>query len=499
MANHSGSTIGGWWSLVRTVAGFLFAPWWKVVFWACGVYGFVLASVTALDFNVAACLLALVLALALHAAAAVAVVGLFTAIGRNDRWHIPPWLLGATVGVVIVSVIDSFALDTVMHDGWFERLYPVLAISSVVAGAVCVAVRTGLRPPALRDWAWMVLAGMTGLVLGLGLFVSVLANAANHRQRDVDDQVPVIPSIDAISGRYVALGDSYSAGEGLGPFQPGSESCHRSPLAYPLLLTFDEPIDVDFRACSGAVTQDVDLGIEGGFAPQIAEGVDESVVLVTISIGGNDVVFADIVEHCFFYENCLDKEFQPRDPQPGRPTITYPPDQPLRDWAAEAMPIVSDNVARVYDRIVEAFPNARVVVVGYPYLFPSGAAPWDQSDCGSVLRRVDADERDELRELGAALNQRLYDTAVAHGVEFVSPAAAWNDHEPCGTAGQYTNAVRPGSRLWNPIDGGTLHPNRRGQQQLARLVACYLNTHPVPPAEPADIPPGAVGDPLECT
>jgi hypothetical protein len=38
---------------------------------------------------------------------------------------------------VIFSVIDSFAAGTVMHDGWFERLYPVLAIGAVVAGGVC--------------------------------------------------------------------------------------------------------------------------------------------------------------------------------------------------------------------------------------------------------------------------------------------------------------------------------------------------------------------------
>jgi lysophospholipase L1-like esterase len=487
------------WSSLAAVFGFLFAPRWKVVFWACGVYGFALAAVTALDFGVVACLLALFLALGLHAAFGVATVGLATAIGRDDRWHIPGWLLGTAAGIATVSVINSFALGTVMHDGWFERVYPYLAVGSVLAGGASAALRTRLRRPQLHDWAWTMLAGLTGVVLGLGLFIGALANAANHRQRDVDDQVPVIPTVTGISGRYVALGDSYSAGEGLGPYQPGSDACHRSTFAYPMLLTFGEPVEVDFRACSGAVTEDVDLGVVGGYEPQIPAGIDDSVALVTISIGGNDVVFADIVEHCFLYEHCLDKEFHPRDPHPGRPTIRYPSDQPLRSWAVEALAIVADNVARVYDRIGTAYPNARIVVVGYPYLFPSGAAPWDQSDCGSVLRRVDAGERDELRALGAALNQRLYQTAFAHGVEFISPAGAWDDHEPCGTRGQYTNAVRPGSRLWNPIDGGTLHPNRRGQQQLARLVACYLNTHPEPPIVATEFPPGAVENPLTCS
>lgn len=60
-------------------------------------------------------------------------------------------------------------------------------------------------------------------------------------------------------GRYVALGDSYSAGEGLAPFQAGTEDvgqgsdrCHRSNQhAYPLLLDFAPPRRKLFRACSG--------------------------------------------------------------------------------------------------------------------------------------------------------------------------------------------------------------------------------------------------------
>ena len=110
----------------------------------------------------------------------------------------------------------------------------------------------------------------------------------------------------------------------------------------------------------------------------------------------------------------------------------------------------------------------------------------------------------------------LYEEAVKAGIEFVSPAAAWDGHEPCGDRGQYTNSVKlivaP-----NIVDGGSFHPNHDGQKALAALVACYLDTHPAPPdpyvgakhdvtVEGLKTPlelglvdaPGSMDDPLHC-
>jgi hypothetical protein len=91
-----------------------------------------------------------------------------------------------------------------------------------------------------------------------------------------------------------------------------------------------------------------------------------------------------------------------------------------------------------------------------------------------------------LRALTDKFNNTLYAHAVDARIEFVSPAAVWDGHEPCGTDGQYTNAVKPVASLANFIDGGSFHPNERGQEQLASLVACYLGTHPTPPTAFAD-------------
>jgi hypothetical protein len=95
----------------------------------------------------------------------------------------------------------------------------------------------------------------------LGLLVGLFAGWLLW-ERDGWTPPPPLP-IDVGSGRYVALGDSYVAGEGLEPWEGGTEDspvgnrCHRSAIwAYSQLLTFaeDSKIVRVFRACSGAVT-----------------------------------------------------------------------------------------------------------------------------------------------------------------------------------------------------------------------------------------------------
>ena len=104
------------------------------------------------------------------------------------------------------------------------------------------------------------------------------------------------------------------------------------------------------------------------------------------------------------------------------------------------------------------------------------------------------------------LNQLLHDEAVDAGLEFVSPTAGWDTHEPCGSSGeQYTNSIKP--FLVTPLtglelgDGGSFHPTDAGQRELARLVTCYLADHPQRPADDrvGATPIGAIGNAVpEC-
>jgi lysophospholipase L1-like esterase len=95
----------------------------------------------------------------------------------------------------------------------------------------------------------------------------------------------------AASGvRYVALGDSYSSGDGAGSYG-SSGSCDRSANAYPQQwANANDPASFSFVACAGATTSDV-------INSQVSS-LSASTTLVSITIGGNDVGFSTVMATC---------------------------------------------------------------------------------------------------------------------------------------------------------------------------------------------------------
>ena len=433
---------------------------------------------------------------ALHASAGVLVAGALLPPRTSTRGRIV---------IRVLSGIGALALGWVLFkigayvsglpiDGRWKAVYFVVTVSSFW---IAIVVGIGVLSPRFDTAAFdrVAIAVMTG-VATFGLttvaVVVTLGLITRSRQNDVDRDPIAIPAITTVDGgTYLALGDSYSAGEGLGPFEEGTAkrtdgklSCHRSDRAYPHLLTFDsaDRVDLTFNACSGAITADIDLPIAGKRdLPAQIEGVDAAdVSLVTMTIGGNDEAFSRVVQNCFFFEDCIEAYFEPPTQPAGRRRVIFPGKEPLDLWATDALQLLQTNLDRVYAELRSTFPEARIVVIGYPYLFPSGGAPLWQKDCGIVLRRVDEQERDTLREMTDTLNREIFQRAVRAGLEYVSTTEAWVDHEPCGKKGQYTNAIKPfGESI---LDGGSFHPNSQGQRLIARLVACYLNATPDRPA-----------------
>jgi lysophospholipase L1-like esterase len=92
--------------------------------------------------------------------------------------------------------------------------------------------------------------------------------------------------------RYVALGDSYSAGTGAGDYG-SSGSCERSADAYPEQWA-DHHATASFVsvACSGATTS-------GVLSSQLT-ALNARTTLVSITVGGNDAGFAHVMEICVF-------------------------------------------------------------------------------------------------------------------------------------------------------------------------------------------------------
>ena len=132
-----------------------------------------------------------------------------------------------------------------------------------------------------------------------------------------DGQVDFLHRLGVGPPRYVALGDSFSAGEGVPAFErdtytditPEEEefnnACHRSERgSYSRRLLADPSVaanlmPAEFHACSGAIAADLwDYnGSNDREDPQVSH-LNEFTNVVTLTMGGNDIGFGDIAKVC---------------------------------------------------------------------------------------------------------------------------------------------------------------------------------------------------------
>lgn len=479
-----------------------------VVFVACGLAGFGLVALAAFGvYPFAGVVVAYVLGYLLEGAAHGLAVSLLLAAVLEAR-H-PKWTFFATGEYIVMAIVTvALLVGLFLQDRWVVHVglgtratWGYFIVAAVISVAMAVLTYLVMRPGGFEgsteNVGIHVLAGLIGVSLGAGLMAGVIGTLAWYRQANLPKASITIPVVHGITGSYVALGDSYSAGEGLTPFDPGTgatatggNGCDRSHRAYSQLLTFDPAVTgVQFPACSGAVIPDIYTAFHKypkgrpivTVGPQVDGAVHPDAGLVTLTIGGNDALFSDIVQLCFEASNCMRRTFIAPQPLFERPTLTWPPSQPMTSWGQAAVQLVSQRAATLYGKLRQSYPKARIVAIGYPVLFPGGRAGFQPNDCASILRRFSLVERTGIRTLSDQFNNALYEQAVASHIEFVSPAAVWAGHEPCGSKGQYVNSIKPILNVTSPVDGGSFHPTADGQRQLAALVACYLDLHPQVP------------------
>jgi lysophospholipase L1-like esterase len=147
---------------------------------------------------------------------------------------------------------------------------------------------------------------------------------------------------------YVALGDSYAAGAGAPPYDL-NEDCKRSSKGYPALLDPKGRIDLQVNAtCAGFTSTDV--------YNHLPAELNEDTRLVTLTVGGNDLGFADLAEIC-----------------------TPEPTPACGDEIAAVPSKLGDlysNLTLLYREVVKRAPDALIVVTGYPHLVePTAAFP----------------------------------------------------------------------------------------------------------------------------
>lgn len=274
---------------------------------------------------------------------------------------------------------------------------------------------------------------------------------------------------------FVALGDSFSAGEGAPAasadhYLPGTDNgtnlCHRSDDAYSVVMGQAIGIDPQFAACSGATTTDYWNG-QGDRRGQPAQRdmVNPSATLVTLSFGGNNIGFADVAKNCAVVKqlrtswsaNCLDEIAKARS----------------KVDALDDDPDAQKRVSAVLDDIHARAPGARVLVMGYPKVFPD--QPTGQCATGFATTDFLIREMLQINDLADALNGKISSITRARSsfATFVDVSNALRGHDLCtGDGVRWVNRftqLAPESKK-----NESYHPNTEGQAAFAqRMLSCY--------------------------
>lgn len=243
--------------------------------------------------------------------------------------------------------------------------------------------------------------------------------------------VGLAPAAHAAAPGYVALGDSYSSGVGAGDYISDSGDCLRSTNSYPELWSQQqESVSFTFAACSGATTADVG-------ADQLGS-LDAGTSLVTISVGGNDAGFAEVMSTCVSSSEstCLDRVEQ------------------SEEFIRTELPARLDGL---YATLRKRAPNAEVVVFGYPRIYELSGSCWVG---------LSETKRAAVNSGSDALAEVTEERATYVGATFVDLRDLFSGHEIC-SGDPWLHSVN-----WANI-AESYHPTTAGQADgyLPELVS----------------------------
>lgn len=302
--------------------------------------------------------------------------------------------------------------------------------------------------------------------------------------------------------RYLALGDSFSSGEGIfeytGPtdFYKNPQHfnvCHVSPKSYPYLLAKSTGQNwFNSVACSGSVVDDVisphndDKFLEShsraktpdsnklgmveyytsslipGYVPQITTVKKFSPTVATITIGGNDIGFKNIAIDCITQPACYIR----RDSREKK-----------ADEIASKILGMSSKLRAVRDSM--AGSNPKLYVLGYPKIVSTN---------GLLCSLMSFDARERLDALTDYLNESIKISAQNAGAIYIDLSSAFvesidEDHRLCGNKKAAVNGYAPPFLTAKEVSLGfdlvagaeSYHPNKLGHKLMADKVYSLTN------------------------
>lgn len=284
----------------------------------------------------------------------------------------------------------------------------------------------------------------------------------------------------------VALGDSYSSGEGVPGFMPPSDAngCHRSFDAYSQQYIKGTsanpgrlPFSSIFAACSGGLITHVDKTTqnEGDTPDGQLTLLPTNANMVTMTIGGNDARFSDVVQDCIltwfinrqidgdtngtgdhFY--CEDNWMDPSNPSQYMPRVI-----------AEVKP----RLVALYKKIADRAKDAEIFILSYPDLVTSTGR---RATCGN-----DAMEEQDIQwiegmqaDFNAMLREAVNEArgTIGDRLHLVDVQPTMDGHEVC-TPDPWIHGLNIDDSTINPPKFSpvfSFHPKKAGHTAEANLL-----------------------------
>lgn len=296
---------------------------------------------------------------------------------------------------------------------------------------------------------------------------------------------------------YLAMGDSYSSGEGdVGGSYYVSDTekpgyCHLSSRSYPYLLRAHWGLQVNSMysvACSGArvahdyisrldsydgqggklagltagekktqQTHAID-GFKPGIVPQIEFVKKYKPKIVTLTAGGNDVGFSNILEYCAspsWEERIINV------------SCSYAVDERAKEMLKNSIHSQYGMTRLLISKIKDASPETKIYLVGYPQFI---AGP--SIGCMYNAASLNLAERKMIRQAVSELNNVLWRAATDEGVVFIDVEDSLQGGQLC-EGGQYmTGLLNIGmDNIVNNRIHESFHPNHKGHARMASDIS----------------------------
>jgi len=297
------------------------------------------------------------------------------------------------------------------------------------------------------------------------------------------------PGISPSGIQYLGMGDSYASGEGAFSYVSGTDTlddhCHLSSKSYAFILSSQIFESGHAVSCSGATMQDIvgntqvykgqtNLKLlpidrpEGvitsaranyipGYVVQ-SEFVDQAKPdAITLSIGGNDTGFPDIIANCVSPTSL--------------PKACYPTYEDRQELNQKTNSIFNDLVT-TYKSVLK--PGKRVYVIGYPQIAALGGS------C-AVNVHLETSEIEMATDWVNYLNATISRAADKAGVRYVDVSDAFAGHKLCETTADQvavnglTAGTDTGAGPLKFIGKESYHPNALGHELLAQTIRLKTN------------------------